>query len=127
MNSLLDTAPFLWAVAAPGKLTAEVRGLLEGRQHAFTVSAASLGEVIIKAEKGVLPIPDAPRWLDTALRSLEADVLPVTASHVYRVHRLPMIHRDPFDRIILAQAVVEGWPLITSDATVRSYPVPTLW
>jgi PIN domain nuclease of toxin-antitoxin system len=124
---LLDTAPFLWAATAPAKLTPKVRRLLENRRHTLAVSAASLWEVVIKSEKGMLAIPDAPQWLAAALRSLDAEVLPIRAPHVYAVHRLPTIHRDPFDRIILAQATVEGWPLITGDDAVRSYPVPTVW
>ena len=124
---LLDTAPFLWAVTSPEKLSARVRKLIDNRKNPIVVSVASLWEVVVKAQKGMLPIDDPPRWLDAALASLEVDVLPLKAAHVYTVGELPMIHRDTFDRLLLAQAANEGWSLISSDATVRQYPVPTIW
>jgi PIN domain nuclease of toxin-antitoxin system len=124
---LLDTAPFLWAVASPEKLSSKVRKLLDSRKNPVFVSVASLWEVVVKAQKGLLPMEDPPRWLDSALVSLEVVVLPIRPPHVYRVSQLPMIHKDPFDRLLLAQAACEGYVLISSDAAIRQYPVRTLW
>jgi PIN domain nuclease of toxin-antitoxin system len=124
---LLDTAPFLWAVADPEKLSARVRKLMDSRKNPLFVSVASLWEIVVKAQKGLLPIEDSPRWLDAGLASIEAEVLPIKPAHVYRVGQLPMIHKDPFDRLLLAQTACEGWVLISSDAALREYPVPTLW
>jgi PIN domain nuclease of toxin-antitoxin system len=124
---LLDTAPFLWAVASPEKLSVKVRRLIDNRRNPLFVSVVSLWEVLVKAQKGMLPIEDPPRWLDAGLASLEAEVLTVKSAHVYRVGQLPMIHKDPFDRLLLAQAASEEWVLISSDAAVRQYPVPTVW
>lgn len=127
MTYLLDTAPFLWAVANPEKLSAKVRKLIDSRRNPLFVSVASLWEIIVKAQKGMLPIDDPPRWLDAGLVSLEALVLPIKPAHVYGVSQLPMIHKDPFDRLLLAQAASEGWVLISSDVVLRQYPVATIW
>ena len=124
---LLDTAPFLWAVASPEKLSPTVRRLIEGRTHPLFVSVASLWEVVVKAQKGLLPLEDPPRWLEAGLKSIEAEVLPIKAAHVYQVGRLPMIHKDPFDRLLLAQAVSEGWVLVSNDQAVCQYAVATVW
>ena len=124
---LLDTAPFLWAVASPEKLSPAVRRLIESRKHPVFVSVASLWEVVVKAQKGLLPLEDAPSWLEAGLRSIEAEVLPIKASHVYQVGRLPMIHKDPFDRVLLAQAASEGWVVVSNDEMVCQYPVATVW
>jgi PIN domain nuclease of toxin-antitoxin system len=127
VNYLLDTSAFLWAVAAPGKLSPTVRKLIENRKNSLFVSAASLWEVIVKAQKGLLPITNPPSWLKTGLESIETEVLPIQAEHVYAVARLPMIHKDPFDRILVAQAASEGWPLVTNDALVRRYEIEIVW
>jgi PIN domain nuclease of toxin-antitoxin system len=124
---LLDTAPFLWAVADPGKLSAVVRKLIESRNHRLFVSVASLWEVVLKARKGLLHLEDPPRWLEAGIRSIEAEVLPIKAAHVYAVGQLPAIHKDPFDRVLLAQAASEGWTLISNDRLVRRYAVPAVW
>ena len=124
---LLDTAVFLWAVASPQKLSPAVRRAIESGKHPLAVSVASLWEVVVKAQKGLLHLEDPPRWLEAGLKSIEAEVLPIRPAHVYQVGRLPMIHKDPFDRLLLAQAASEGWVLVSNDETVREYPVATLW
>ena len=127
MTYLLDTAPLLWAVAEPGKLSRTVRKLIESRQHRLLVSVASLWEVVLKAQKGLLHLEDPPNWQEAGIRSIEAEVLPIKAVHVYAVGRLPAIHKDPFDRILLAQAVSEGCTLVSNDRLVRQYPAPVIW
>jgi PIN domain nuclease of toxin-antitoxin system len=91
------------------------------------VSVASLWEVVVKAQKGLLQLGDPPRWLEAGLKSIEAEVLLIKPDHVYQVGRLPMIHKDPFDRLLLAQAASEGWVLVSNDEKVREYPVATVW
>lgn len=97
MTYLLDTAPFLWAIVSPEKLSPTARKLIESRKNPVFVSVASLWEVVVKAQKGLLPLSDPPRWLEAAVASLDARVLPIKAVHVYHVGQLPMIHKDPFD------------------------------
>lgn len=127
MTCLLDTAPFLWAIASPEKLSPTARRLVESRKTPLYVSVASLWEIVVKAQKGLLSIADPPRWLEAGLAGIEAGVLPIKTAHVYEVGRLPMIHKDPFDRVLVAQAVSEGWVLVTSDEMVRQYAVRTVW
>jgi PIN domain nuclease of toxin-antitoxin system len=124
---LFDTAPFLWAVSSPQSLSAKVRKLIEGGKNSIVVSVASLWEVMVKAQKGLLPISQPALWLEAAIKSLDATVAPVRATHVYALDRMPAIHKDPFDRLLIAQAMAEGWVLVTSDKTIRKYPTPTLW
>jgi PIN domain nuclease of toxin-antitoxin system len=114
-------------VASPQKLSPAVRRAIESGKHPLAVSVASLWEVVVKAQKGLLHLEDPPRWLEAGLKSIEAEVLPIRPAHVYQVGRLPMIHKDPFDRLLLAQAASEGWVLVSNDETVREYPVATLW
>ena len=127
MIYLLDTAPLLWSVLSPPRLSKAARQALETGRNELIVSVVSLLEVMIKAQKGALPISDPASWLDRAVGELHARILPVQAAHVYALHTLPGIHRDPFDRLLVAQAAVDGLTLITSDTVVRSYPVSTLW
>ncbi|HEY1338961.1 MAG TPA: type II toxin-antitoxin system VapC family toxin [Bryobacteraceae bacterium] len=127
MTYLLDTAPLLWAVLSPEKLSKPARQALETNRNELVVSVVSLWEVVIKAEKGSLPISDPPHWLERAVGELHGRILPVHAAHIYQLHTLPSLHRDPFDRLLVAQAAVEGWTLITSDSALRAYPVSTLW
>jgi PIN domain nuclease of toxin-antitoxin system len=124
---LLDTAPFLWALTDPAKLSPAARETIADGGWRIVVSAVSLWEVVIKSQKGLLPIADPAKWLETGLRALEADLLPVKPAHVYAVAGLPDIHKDPFDRMLLAQARTEGWPLVSSDSIVQQYPVAVLW
>lgn len=127
MTYLLDTATLLWAVAAPDRLSARSRKLIEAGTHTLVVSIASLWEITVKAQKGLLAMSDPVVWLKAGVSSVNAELISIHASHVYALNQLPDIHRDPFDRILIAQALTEGWPLITSDATVRRYPAPTVW
>lgn len=127
MTYLLDTAPFLWAASSPHSLSVKVRQLLEDGKDSIVVSVVSLWEVTIKAQTGKLPIPNPPKWLEAGIKSIDATVAPVRPAHVYALDRIPSIHKDPFDRLLIAQAMAEGWILVTSDETIRKYPTPTIW
>lgn len=91
------------------------------------VSVVSLWEVLIKCNGGGLRIADPERALQGWVANLGAEVLPVQAAHVYALHGLPPIHRDPFDRILVAQAMAEDLPLLTSDACIGQYPARCVW
>jgi PIN domain nuclease of toxin-antitoxin system len=91
------------------------------------VSVASYWEVVIKARKGLLTIPDIPTWWTRATELTAAHVLPIRASHVTALAALPELHRDPFDRILIAQAIAEGLEFVTGDELIRAYPVRTVW
>jgi PIN domain nuclease of toxin-antitoxin system len=91
------------------------------------LSVASYWEVVIKTRKGLLSVPDPVSWWTRATHLLGGTVLPIRASHITALVALPDLHRDPFDRILIAQAVAEGLPLVTSDRQIRAYPVRVIW
>jgi PIN domain nuclease of toxin-antitoxin system len=91
------------------------------------LSVASYWEIIIKTGKRLLDIPDPESWWNRAVQLLGANVLPIRASHVSVIAKLPEIHRDPFDRILVAQSIAEGLPLVTSDRNIAAYSVRIIW
>jgi PIN domain nuclease of toxin-antitoxin system len=120
---LLDTHAFLWTALLQKRLSPAAVNAIEDPENDVFVSVASVWEIEIKRAKGKLPVPDKIREALTELRFLD---LPVTLDHVLKVETLPRHHRDPFDRILIAQAQLEGMTLVTSDREVRHYPVATL-
>ena len=127
--TLLDTSTLLWTVGEPERLSVNAReaistGLSAGE---LCVSVASYWEIIIKAHKDQLKIADPVSWWNRATQLLGTKVLPIWASHVGAITALPDIHRDPFDRILIAQSNVEGYPLVTSDEKIAAYQVRVIW
>jgi PIN domain nuclease of toxin-antitoxin system len=122
---LLDTSTLLWALGEPERLSPRARRLVEAGQN--IVSVASYWEVVIKTQKGLLKIADLPTWWRRATDLTAARVLPIRASHVTSLAALPMLHKDPFDRILIAQAVAEGLDMVTDDEPIGGYPVRTIW
>lgn len=125
MRLLLDTHALLWALAAPSKLPVRTATALRDPGNDVFVSAASGWEIAIKTALGKLSAD-----LDEIVRtSLEVgfEELPVTLVHARRVHSLPPRHRDPFDRMLVAQALEEGLTVVTHDALVVAYGAPILW
>ena len=122
---LLDTSTLLWALGSPERLSRRARGIVEAGEN--VISVASYWEVVVKAQKGLLVIADLATWWRRATDLLSARTLPIRASHVTALAALPMLHKDPFDRILVAQAVAEGLDFITDDPQFASYPVRTVW
>ena len=124
MKLLLDTHLLLWAAAGSVRLPAEARRLIDLPETEPFVSAASLWEVAIKNALGRADFQIDPRRLRRGLFDNGYSELPVTGAHAAEVGLLPPIHGDPFDRILVAQARVEGFTLLTADRTVARYPGP---
>ena len=122
---LLDTSTLLWALGSPERLSPRARRLVERGEN--VVSVASYWEIVIKTHKGLLTIGDTATWWRRAADLMAARVLPIRASHVTALSVLPMLHKDPFDRILIAQAVAEGLDFVTNDEPIRAYPVRTIW
>lgn len=122
---LLDTAVILWALAAPERLSTPAREAIE--QGHSILSVASYWEIVIKARKGTLAIVDPVSWWERTSTLFGERVLSIRASHISALVALPNLHRDPFDRILIAQAIAEGLPLVTSDQQIAAYPVRTIW
>lgn len=122
MKLLLDTHLLLWAAGEPHRLSQEANALLNDPDHDLLFSAASLWEVTIKRGLGRDDFHVDPRLLRRGLLDNGYVELAITSAHAVAVELLPQVHKDPFDRILLAQAMVEGITLVTSDPLVARYP-----
>ena len=116
---LLDTSVVLLAMAAPEKLPSSVRAALGRGPNVLSV--ITYWEVILKCGKGKLDVGDPRAWWETAMSDLAATPLPLRPEHVAEIHRLAPIHQDPFDRALIAQAMVEELTLVTTDAAIVRY------
>ena len=127
MTALLDTHVWLWMLTDPGRLGDRARTLVEDRTTVLLLSAASSWEVAIMHALGRLALPEPPeRYVPDRMRASAVDPLPVTHPHALRVSALPPRHRDPFDRILVAQAQLEGIPLLTADQVFDGYDVEVI-
>ena len=124
MKLLLDTHLLLWAAGEPDRLSVRARSLMEDQDNDLVFSAASLWEVTIKAGLGRADFQIDPHLLRRGLIENGYEELPVTGQHALAVGQLPDVHRDPFDRILVAQATVEGLLLLTHDPLVQAYSGP---
>jgi PIN domain nuclease of toxin-antitoxin system len=121
---LLDTQILLWAAGQPKRLSAAARKLLSDPRNELLFSAASLWEIAIKNTLGREDFRVEPRLLRRGLLDNGYIELPVTSQHAVNIDGLPPLHKDPFDRLLLAQALSEGIPLLTGDAQLARYPGP---
>ena len=121
MRILLDTHLLLWAVAASHRLPPAARGLLEDASNEVYCSAASLWEMAIKTALGRADFQVDVRRLRTVLPDMGIRELPVTGRHTESLTELPPIHRDPFDRMLVAQSMAEPLILLTNDAILAQY------
>jgi len=124
MKLLLDTHLLLWAAGQPDRLSPAAQLLLDDPDNQLLFSAASLWEITIKHGLGRSDFQVDPRLLRRGLLDNGYAELPITSEHAVTVDTLPSLHKDPFDRILVAQAIVEGVALITSDPLVAQYPGP---
>jgi PIN domain nuclease of toxin-antitoxin system len=124
MKLLLDTHLLLWAAGQPKKLPRKARTLIEAPSNELFFSAASLWEIVIKRGLGREDFKVDPRLLRRGLLDNGYGELPVASEHVVAVESLAAIHKDPFDRILVAQATVEGFALLTVDSTIAKYGGP---
>jgi PIN domain nuclease of toxin-antitoxin system len=121
MRLLVDTHVLLWAIAEPRKLPKPSHAMLQAAENEVLFSAASIWELAIKLQIGRLIIPLALDALTEAAKKMGFSELPVSAAHAARVKGLPLYHRDPFDRLLIAQAIHEPARLLTADAIMAQY------
>ncbi len=124
MKLLLDTQVLLLAAGAPEQLSQAARALLEDSNNELIFSSASLWEIEIKRGLGRVDFKADPRLLRRGLLDNGYSELPITSEHAAAIDTLPAIHRDPFDCILVAQSLVEGIALVTTDPVVAQYPCP---
>ncbi len=124
MKLLLDTHVLLWAAGQPDRLSAATLKLIDNPANELLFSAASMWEVALKRGLGRTDFQVDPRLLRRGLLDNGYSELPVMSEHVVAIASLPPIHKDPFDRLLVAQATVEGITLLTADSVVAQYPGP---
>jgi PIN domain nuclease of toxin-antitoxin system len=125
---LLDTCTFLWVAGRPDALSARARDLFQSPEHEIYLSAGSAWEIATKHALGRLRLSEAPERLVPALRERHGiEPLAIDEESVLQTARLPLLHRDPFDRLLVGQAIVHGMALLTPDEAISQYPVRVLW
>ena len=127
MKAILDTHAFLWALAGDARMSRHARDVFAGPAD-LSLSMASIWEILIKVQSGKLnfPRPAVPYAL-SKLAENRIECLPITIDHLLALERLPMHHRDPFDRMLIAQSIEEKLPVITADPLFSPYPVQIIW
>ena len=124
MKLLLDTHLLLWAVGSPDLLSASARSLIRDPFHQPVFSVVSVWEVAIKTGRGHADFDVSPILLRETLLESGYEELPVMGNHAVAVAGLPLIHKDPFERLLIAQAIAEGITLLTADSMISQYPGP---
>jgi len=125
---LLDTHVFLWWISDSTKLSNLARETIADERNEPIFSVVSGWEIAIKVGVGKLELPDTPgKFVTEQISRNDVEVLPIYLGHALRLHALPDHHRDPFDRLLAAQAIVEGIPLLSADLHLSQYPVEVIW
>jgi PIN domain nuclease of toxin-antitoxin system len=128
LKLLLDTCTFLWVAGQPDALSAQARTLFQDPENEVFLSAASAWEIAIKQTIGRLVLPEpADRLIPRLRKQHGVDALPIDEESTLHLSRLPPLHRDPFDRILVCQAIIHGMTLITPDDMIARYPARILW
>jgi PIN domain nuclease of toxin-antitoxin system len=127
MKAILDTHAFLWALAGDARMSRHARDVFAGSTDLF-LSLASVWKILIKVQSGKLNLPQpAGPYVLSRLADNRIKTLPISIDHLLAFERLPMHHRDPFDRMLIAQSMEEDWPIITADPKFKQYPVQVIW
>lgn len=128
MKALLDTHVFLWAINEPNRLSPAAKTIIADADNTLFFSAASAWEIAIKTQLGKLKLPEqAETYILRHMSTASIDPLPIELSHALRVASLPLHHRDPFDRLLVAQAQQEKLSIITADPLIGQYAVKVIW
>ena len=127
MRVLLDTHVFLWAISEPDRLSSRAKEIIKGERSEVLLSLASVWEIAVKSSLGKLDLPrPAVPFVQRQLGSHRIGILPLRLSHLFVLENLPWHHKDPFDRILVAQCLDEGASLVTVDTQLRRYDVEIL-
>ena len=128
MKLLLDTQAFLWFVLNDPRLSPTARTLLIDPDNELLFSPASYWEIAIKVSIGKYHVPGSFKdFMDRQIAHNQLSILPISVSHAATVTTLPFHHRDPFDRLLIAQAMVERMTVLTSDRIFEKYPIDVVW
>ena len=128
MRVLLDTATFLWAVSDAPEFSEDAREIFADPGNEIYLSSVSACEIAVKYALGKLPLPEPPRRFVPLQRKQHGiDPLPLDEEAALYLSRLPLLHKDPFDRMLVCQAVVQHLVILTPDELIQQYPVRTMW
>lgn len=128
MKLLLDTCTFLWTLEGGGELSDAAREALVDPENDVYLSAVSAWEIAVKHALGKLPLPEAPdRYVPAQREARGITALPLDEDAALQLVRLPTLHRDPFDRMLVCQALAAGLTIVTPDHDIARYPVRILW
>jgi PIN domain nuclease of toxin-antitoxin system len=128
MNLLLDTHVFIWLSLNPERLSERVTDLLMDETNLWFLSLASVWEMQIKRQLGKLSLNlPLPELIASQQQTNGLQLLPIELNHIFTLENLPQFHRDPFDRLLIAQAITEQIPLLSIDTVFDHYPVQRLW
>lgn len=128
MRLLLDTCTFLWLIVDAPDLSPRARELFRSPESDVYLSSVSAWEIAVKHSLGRLPLPEPPgRFVPAQREAHGVESLALDEESVLQVGRLPLLHRDPFDRMLVCQAIVHGLAILTPDPLVADYPVRIVW
>jgi len=128
LKLLLDTCTLIWLVSAPARLSKRVAEAIDSEDTELLLSDSSVWELALKWEAGKIELPQPPRnWVTSQSRLWDLEPLAIKRSHLYRAVELPQHHRDPFDRLLVAQAIESTLTIATPDPHIHRYPVASLW
>ena len=124
---LLDTCTFIWLASEPSRISAEAAGAIDEASDVY-LSDVTVWEICLKWQSKKIILPALPRtWVEDQARAWQLRRRPIGREELYRTTELADIHRDPFDRLLVAQALVEGFRIVTPDPAIRQYPVTVVW
>lgn len=128
MKVLLDTCAFLWITTDDAQLSESARQIFKNPNNEIFLSSVSAWEIIVKNGIGKLPLPSlADEFIASQRIKHEIDSLPLTEKAVFHLNKLPNHHKDPFDRMLICQAIEHDLTILTSDSLIVQYPVNTVW
>jgi PIN domain nuclease of toxin-antitoxin system len=128
LKILLDTNIFIWINSSPEQITGRALALLSDTNNVLFLSMASIWEMQIKTQLGKLKLnASIPELLEVQQRDNDLQILGISLNHIWSLAALPSHHRDPFDRMLIAQAIVEDLALISSDTALDAYPIERFW
>ncbi len=128
MNLLLDTCTFLWSIAGGGEISESARVALADPANDVYLSSVSAWEIAVKHALGRLPLPEPPeKYVPSQRIARGIEPLALDEEAALQLSRLPPLHRDPFDRMLVCQALIGAFTIVTPDTDIARYPVRTLW
>ena len=128
MKYLLDTCVLLYATIDTTKLSKTCKKTLENSNNQLYLSIVSIWEITIKRSRKRLTLSESTqRFIDNAINDLGIEILQVELSHIFQIEKLPFLHSDPFDRMLISQAKVEDLTILTNDKEIKSYDIHCLW